>query len=369
MALLLSIVAMLILQSTAADYCCHATFSKMTADGRGSGLIATKDIKAKTLVMVSKAIASFGQKDQHAIETGYNLNEEMLTKLEKSGVVGDVRKVVGLPSLNLPLNQSPPCKGISQRSGLVEESEGGPKLRKWYGAPKPDLRDGKDSDPVENTSEESQISDEVRDAVLVTDADSMTGQLVLLTLILRRVRIRALVKDTKEMVQSFGSYVEPLVGDVADPKSLKKALRGVRAVLCSTKVGALADKEITKGIEHIVFLSQFAAYSNVGGLVGLLNSKARRQAEEDEAALRKLGIPCTIVRSATLRDEPGGLKGFKFKQGCTQGGSISREDAALICVKALEFPPKETLIFEVASGDDQVDDWGALFNSLNGSLG
>ncbi|MCO5608555.1 hypothetical protein L7F22_062766 [Adiantum nelumboides] len=208
---------------------------------------------------------------------------------------------------------------------------GGPKLRKWYGAPKPDLRDGKDSDSVGNTSEESQISDEVRDAVLVTDADSVTGQLVLLSLILRRVRIRALVKDTKEMVQAFGSYVEPLVGDVADPKSLKKALRGVRAVLCSTKVhagqfdrtfrmdycievGALADKEITKGIEHIVFLSQFAAYSNVGGLVGLLNSKARRQAEEDEAALRKLGIPCTIVRSATLRDEPGGLKGFKFKQ-------------------------------------------------------
>ncbi|KAI5057377.1 hypothetical protein GOP47_0027392 [Adiantum capillus-veneris] len=250
---------------------------------------------------------------------------------------------------------------------LLDYIEGGPKLRKWYGAPEQVLRDGGDSDSVGSTSEESQFLDEVRDAVLVTDADSMTGQLVLLSLILRRVRVRALVKDAKEMIQAFGSYVEPVVGDVADPKSLKKALRGVRAVLCSTKVGALADKEITEGIEHIVFLSQFAAYSNAGGLAGLLNMKARRQAEEEEAAIRNLGIPCTIVRSATLRDEPGGLKGFNFKEGCTQGGSISREDAALICVKALDFPPKEAIVFEVASGDDLVDDWGALFNSLNGS--
>lgn len=251
---------------------------------------------------------------------------------------------------------------------LLDYIEGGPKLRKWYGAPDQVLKDSGDSELLGSTSEEQQLTDEIRDAVLVTDADSMTGQLVLLSLIVKRVRIRALVKDEKEMVQAFGSYVEPVVGDVADPNTLKRALRGVRAVLCSTKVGALADKDVTRGIEHIVFLSQFAAFSNPGGLAGLFNAMARRQAEEDEAAIKSLGIPCTIIRSAALRDEPGGQKGFRFKQGSAEKGVISREDAAMICVKALEFPPKHAITFEVASGDDLVDDWGAIFDLLNGNL-
>ncbi|KAH7330924.1 hypothetical protein KP509_20G008300 [Ceratopteris richardii] len=192
----------------------------------------------------------------------------------------------------------------------------------------------------------------------------MTGQLVLLALIVRRVRIRALVRDGKEIVQAFGSYVEPVVGNVEDARSLKKSLRGVRAIVCSNRVGALADKEVVRGVEHIVFLSQFAAYSNAGVLAALLNGNARRQAEEDESAIIALGIPCTIIRCASLRDEPGGQKGFEFKKGCARKGAISREDAALVCVEALSFPPKEVLIFEVASGDDLVDDWGAVFNSL-----
>ncbi|KAH7330925.1 hypothetical protein KP509_20G008300 [Ceratopteris richardii] len=220
---------------------------------------------------------------------------------------------------------------------LLDYIEGGPKLRKWYGAPDQILRDGGDIESSESTNEGSEPIDEIRDAVLVTDADSMTGQLVLLALIVRRVRIRALVRDGKEIVQAFGSYVE---------------------------VGALADKEVVRGVEHIVFLSQFAAYSNAGVLAALLNGNARRQAEEDESAIIALGIPCTIIRCASLRDEPGGQKGFEFKKGCARKGAISREDAALVCVEALSFPPKEVLIFEVASGDDLVDDWGAVFNSL-----
>ncbi|MCO5568119.1 hypothetical protein L7F22_021815 [Adiantum nelumboides] len=57
---------------------------QMTADGRGRGLFATKDIKAGKLVIVCKAVAFSGRKDQHSIETGYDFNEETLTKLVKS---------------------------------------------------------------------------------------------------------------------------------------------------------------------------------------------------------------------------------------------------------------------------------------------
>lgn len=156
-----------------------------------------------------------------------------------------------------------------------------------------------------------------------------------------------------------------MVGDIADKASLKSALRGARAVVCPTRVGALADKEMLRGIEHIVFLSQVAVYSNAGGLAALFNTSARQQAEEDEAALRDLGIPCTIIRSAALQDEPGGQKGFIFNEGSAGKGTISREDAAMICVKALDVPPKQVFIFEVANGEDQVNDWNAVLDSLN----
>ncbi|MCO5571687.1 hypothetical protein L7F22_025434 [Adiantum nelumboides] len=58
---------------------------QMTADGKERGLFATKDVKAGTLVMVrdDEAIAFSGQKNQHVIETGYDSNEETLTKLVK----------------------------------------------------------------------------------------------------------------------------------------------------------------------------------------------------------------------------------------------------------------------------------------------
>ena len=48
----------------------------------------------------------------------------------------------------------------------------------------------------------------VRDAILVTDADSDTGQLVVLSAILQRLRVRALVKDAKAATAAFGPYVE-----------------------------------------------------------------------------------------------------------------------------------------------------------------
>ena len=108
----------------------------------------------------------------------------------------------------------------------------------------------------------------------------------------------------------------------------------------------MKDKEISRGLEHIVFLSQVfgfffiliheaflfcestyvnafflaliniqsVAYSNAGGLAALLYSNAMRKAEEDERILAGLGIPCTIIRSAPLQDEQGGQKGFVFEE-------------------------------------------------------
>ncbi|KAG0562109.1 hypothetical protein KC19_9G118900 [Ceratodon purpureus] len=248
---------------------------------------------------------------------------------------------------------------------LLDYIEGGPKLRKWYGAPDQLPKDGgdnrRDDDKPEPIEEEEEGP---RDAVLVTDADSETGQLLVLGLILKRMRVRALVRDAKAATAAFGPYVEPIVGDVADPTSLKKALRGVRAVICPTKVGAIANSSVVKGVEHIIYMSQLAAYRNEGGLAALFNGNGRRQAEQDEKAIANTGIPYTIVRPGALRDEPGGQLGFQFAQGESITGTITREDAASICVRALSRPPQTALIFEVANKKEKSGDWKASFSEL-----
>ncbi|KAH8968551.1 hypothetical protein BDL97_03G133400 [Sphagnum fallax] len=146
---------------------------------------------------------------------------------------------------------------------LLDYIEGGPKLRKWYGAPDQFTRDGGDRDLREQENNDAEPGEEeeeddagVRDAVLVTDAEGDTGQLLVLALILKRSRVRALVKDAKAATSAFGPYVEPVEGDVSDAASLRKALKGVRAVICPSKVGALANKALVKGVEHIVLVSQ-----------------------------------------------------------------------------------------------------------------
>jgi uncharacterized protein YbjT (DUF2867 family) len=80
---------------------------------------------------------------------------------------------------------------------------------------------------------------------------------VVLSLILARKRVRALVRDAKEAKAAFGPYVEPVVGDIRDRGSVEKAMgQGVRAVIIPTRVGCAAEVARRAGVEHIVLLSQ-----------------------------------------------------------------------------------------------------------------
>lgn len=62
-------------------------------------------------------------------------------------------------------------KKLSFVDQILDYIEGGPKLRKWYGAP--DLLPKEGSDVEEDDFPE----EDIRDAVLVTDGDSEIGQL------------------------------------------------------------------------------------------------------------------------------------------------------------------------------------------------
>ncbi|VAI41978.1 unnamed protein product [Triticum turgidum subsp. durum] len=155
----------------------------------------------------------------------------------------------------------PPLLAVARSKGrddasftdrILDYIEGGPKLRKWYGAPDLLPKDG----GAEGEEDESSDIEEPRDAVLVTNGDSEIGQMVILSLILKRARIKALVKDKRSTGEAFGTYVECMVGNIRDKSFTRKTLRGVRAVICPTDDGFFSDQIDLKGVEHIVLLSQ-----------------------------------------------------------------------------------------------------------------
>lgn len=226
---------------------------------------------------------------------------------------------------------------------ILDYIEGGPKLRKWYGAPELLPKDGS---VVEEEEEEDYPEDEVRDAVLVTDGDSEIGQMVILSLIVKRTRIKALVKDKRAANEAFGTYVESISGDRGNKKFVKKALRGVRAVICSNE-GFLSCVESLKGVEHVILLSQLSFYKASSGIQALMTNNSRKLAEKDESVLMASGIPYTIIRAGMLLNTPGGTQGFSFEEGSAANGSLSMEDAASICVEALAVVPQARFSFEV----------------------
>ncbi|XP_010273932.1 PREDICTED: uncharacterized protein LOC104609342 isoform X2 [Nelumbo nucifera] len=184
---------------------------------------------------------------------------------------------------------------------ILDYIEGGPKLRKWYGAPDLLPKDG----VLADEEDEYAGVEETRDAVLVTDGDSEIGQ-----------------------------------------------------------DGFLSNVGSVKGVEHIVLLSQLAAYRSSSGIQALMTGNMRKLAEQDESVVVASGIPYTIIRAGLLQNSPGGVQGFSFKEGSAAQGRLSKEDAAFICVEALDAVPQRGLIFEVANGEEKVSDWKQCFATL-----
>ncbi|XP_074580607.1 uncharacterized protein LOC141837018 [Curcuma longa] len=222
--------------------------------------------------------------------------------------------------------------------------------RRLYGAPDLLPKDG----DLEDEDESSEI-EEIRDAMLVTDGESEIGQMVILSLILKRVRIKAIVKDKRAAASAFGTYVESLVGDLNDKTFLTKTLRGVRAIICASNI----DLKVFDSL-----ILQLAYYNGSGGFQAIMNSKAGKLSDRDETAVITAGVPYTIIKTGLLQSVPSGDQGFSFSKGDAAKGSLSKEDAAVICVEALESPPEEGLIFEVVNGEEKVTDWKVKFAAL-----
>lgn len=258
------------------------------------------------------------------------------------------------------------CAGKRRSFGeqIADYVEGGPKLRKWYGASDEPRR------WKEETAGKGGEEGEQRDgSVLVVGGDTPVGELVVLQLVLASARVTALVKDAQAEKNAYGPYVVPVGGTSGDPGTVEEALRGARSVVVIGQLGCVAELAVQAGqVEHMVLLSSVGVAN--GGSTGFARlmggEKATINSIKREQKVVATGIPYTIVRVVELKDAPMGRPtGIRIGDPGTMSGNVTRADAATVLVKALEHPPRKGRLFEVAAGDMGSDgQWEELFASI-----
>eukprot|EP00884_Botryococcus_braunii_P017092 jgi/Botrbrau1/4066/Bobra.152_3s0022.1 len=254
---------------------------------------------------------------------------------------------------------------------LLDFITAGPKLRKWYGEGERLPTDGglSEESVVIAESEEEEDSGP-HDAVLVTDGSSPTGEQVVLQLVSSRAVVKVLVNDAATAAAAtaaFGPYITPIVADLDDEKALVKALRGVRAVVVTGRLGALLLAAPRSQMEHLVLLSSVGATEGFT-LKSLLDADSRVLKDPArEEAVMSCNVPFTIVRCSEIRDTPGGSTQLRFAQGSAPfSGEISREDLAKVLTGALAKAPDSGLAFSVTAGGPggPPKDWTAVLSVL-----
>eukprot|EP00887_Chlorella_sp_A99_P001852 scaffold19.g1852.t1 len=252
----------------------------------------------------------------------------------------------------------------------------GRKLRRWYGAEGKVLpKDGRQ--PQEGGQEQAGEEGEEeeagpRDTVVVLDADaSPMAEQVVLQLILKRAKVRAIVKDTAAAQQAFGPYVEAVAA--GDGAALRRALRGAKAAVAAGRLDGLLPAAAAARLPRLVLLSAAGAPRR-GGLMLFSAADAEAAVLSDasrEAEVVASGLRHVIVRVGALADSPGGTSALRLAAGGGAPGAlgpIAREDAARVAAEAAEWGGGGggSLVLEAAAAGPgrPPEDWGEAFQAL-----
>jgi uncharacterized protein YbjT (DUF2867 family) len=129
---------------------------------------------------------------------------------------------------------------------------------------------------------------------LITGATGDIGSKVVERLLQRGERPRIFVRDIQKAQSRFGDRVEIFVGDLADPASLKAALKDTDALFLVNsgpeipiRDNAAANLARSASVKHLVKLSSMDVEQGLA--IGAWH-------EQGEAAIRKHGIPYTFVQ-------------------------------------------------------------------------
>ena len=225
------------------------------------------------------------------------------------------------------------------------------------------------------------------ETVVVAGATGRTGKVVVQLLREQGAKVRGFSRKVDEARAAMPD-VEWVAADVRDTKSIQGIARGAdRMVIAlgsnsfrdpSNKpeevddagVARLAAEAKAAGLKHVVLVSSAGVTRPPQGeerfaklMNNVMTSKLR-----GEDALRKSGVPYTVLRPVGLWDKPAGQLGIALVPGDPPiSAMIARADVAAVAVQALVDPAarnKTVMILNVSQ--PQVDGWKSAFATVPG---
>ncbi len=220
--------------------------------------------------------------------------------------------------------------------------------------------------------------------VVVAGATGGTGRLLVKHLIAEGYEVRAMVRSMEKGEKVLGKNITMVLADVTKPSTLPPLLAGADFVISSIGVSgkgearpedvdyggslALIDASKSAGIKKFIMVTS-------GGVtwwthpINWFSGGALTWKRKAEIYLRGSGLTHVVVRpNGGLTDEPGNASKIIFTQTDGFPWSISREDVAIVCVKALGYKEASNKTFEIRNSDDGLVasnvDWTKTFSSL-----
>lgn len=220
--------------------------------------------------------------------------------------------------------------------------------------------------------------------VLVAGATGGTGQETVRQALARGYAVRVLVRNEDAARPLLGDKVQYAVGNVRDPATVERAMKGATWVVSALGSNSQRDPENKPeyidygGVKTLVEaakaagVKQFVLVSSVGVThpdhpLNKMFDNIMTWKLKGEDALRASGVPYTVVRPGGLRNAPAGQNALATTQGDPAGanGSISRADVAAVCVAALGNKTALGKTFEVVgTAGTPPADWNAFFAGL-----
>ena len=237
-----------------------------------------------------------------------------------------------------------------------------------------------ETDPA--TPASSQIVSDGKGLVVVAGATGGTGQLVVKHLRAEGYEVRAMVRSLEKGKRVLGDDIAMVQADVTEPSTLPPLLAGADFVISAIgsrgKVGpeavdyggsvALINASKSAGIKKFVMVTSGGVTWRTHPLNWFYGDVLKWK-HKAELYLRASGLTHVIVRpNGGLTDKPGNSKKITFTQKDSFSWSISREDVAIVCVKALAHKEADNKTFEIQNDDEGLVtgkvDWTKTFSAM-----
>lgn len=225
------------------------------------------------------------------------------------------------------------------------------------------------------------------ETVVVAGATGRTGKVVVQLLLAQGAKVRGFSRKVEE-ARAAVPGVEWVTADVRDPKTLEGIAKGADRMVIALGSNSFRDpsnkpEEVDDGgvarlaalakaanLKHVVLVSSAGVTRAQPGeerfaklMYGVMTAKLR-----GEDALRRSGVPYTVLRPVGLWDKPPGEYGIALVPGDPPiSAMISRSDVAAVAVHALVDPAaRNKTVVILNAAQSQQDGWKSAFAGVPG---